>query len=68
MVAAVAGAMFLHLARLRGHTGATGDETLDTTLSLSDFYQQLRAGAVNIATADGQWLFGLALLKTSFAL
>lgn len=65
LVAAMCGTIFLTLARYGGHTGATGDETLDSTPSLFDFYQQLRVGAVNPATADGQWYFGLALIKAS---
>ena len=68
LVAVLAGAMFLHLARLSGHAGATGTETLDATLSLGDFYQRIRAGTLNVGTGDGQWLFGLSLLKDSFAL
>ena len=34
-----------------------------STLSLMDIYQQMRAGALSVATADGQWAFGLALVK-----
>ena len=63
LVAAFAGTMLLHLARLRGHAGARGDETLLATLSLGDFYARMRAGTLTPATPDGQWLFGLALVK-----
>jgi aminoglycoside phosphotransferase (APT) family kinase protein len=59
------GAMFLHLAQRAGHAGADGRETLASTPSLSDFYQRLRSGAVNIASPEGQWGFGLALVKIS---
>ena len=44
---------------------------LETALYCTDlaktaaFYQQLRAGAVNPAMPEGQWTFGLALLKES---
>jgi aminoglycoside phosphotransferase (APT) family kinase protein len=65
MVAVLCGAMFMSLARQSGHTGATGEETLESTLSLSDFYQRLRTGSLNIASGDGQWLFGNALVKES---
>jgi aminoglycoside phosphotransferase len=65
MAAVLCGATFLRLARENGHPGATADETLASTLSLGDFYQRLRAGAVNIAAPEGQWLFGLALVKES---
>jgi aminoglycoside phosphotransferase (APT) family kinase protein len=68
LVAALCGAMFLHLARHGGHAGATGTETLDSTPSLVEFYQQLRSGALSIATAEGKWRFGLALVKDSLAL
>jgi hypothetical protein len=40
----------------------------DTMLPLDEFYQQMRAGALRLGTADGQWAFGLALLKESLAL
>ena len=68
LLAVLCGAMFLRLARQGGHAGATGEETLDTTLSLGDFYQRMRAGVLNIATAEGKWWFGLALMKESLAL
>jgi hypothetical protein len=63
----VCGAIFLQMALGRGHTGATG-ETLESATSLADVYQQMRSGAVNVATAAGQWAFGLALVKASAAL
>ena len=65
LVAVLCGAAFLHLARQSGHTGATGGETLDSTPSLGDFYQRMSSGALNIATGEGQWWFGLALVKAS---
>jgi aminoglycoside phosphotransferase (APT) family kinase protein len=63
VVGTLCGAAFMHLARQGGHGGATGAETLDSTLSLAEIYQQMRAGTLSIATADGQWAFGLALVK-----
>jgi aminoglycoside phosphotransferase (APT) family kinase protein len=63
IVAVLCGTMFMKLARQSGHAGATGEETLESTLSLGDFYQRLRTGSVNIASGDGQWLFGLALVR-----
>ncbi len=68
LVAVLCGAMFLHLARHSGHAGATGGETLDSTPSLGEFYQRMRAGSLSPATREGQWWFGLALMKDSFAL
>lgn len=63
VVGVLCGAAFMHLARQGGHGGATGGETLDSTPSLLESYQQMRAGALSVATADGQWAFGLALVK-----
>lgn len=68
LVAVLCGAAFLHLARLAGHAGATQPETPDAAPSLGDFYQQLQSGALSLATGDGRWSFGLALVKTSFEL
>jgi aminoglycoside phosphotransferase (APT) family kinase protein len=64
LVAALCGAMFLQLARNSGHAGAAG-ETLQSAPSLEELYGRMRSGAVSAATADGQWAFGLALVKTS---
>ena len=56
LVGVLCGAMFLHLA---GH----GSETAEPE-RLEAFYQRLRAGQVDLATADGKWAFGLALIAT----
>jgi hypothetical protein len=63
LVAALAGAMQLHVARGLQHPGAT-DAAAPT---LAEFYQQLRVGALTLGTPAGQWSFGLALLKESLA-
>jgi thiamine kinase-like enzyme len=68
LVAVLCGALFLNLARHSGHAGATGGETLDSTPSLGEFYQRLRAGSLSLATGEGRWGFGLALIKDSVAL
>ncbi|HEX8434092.1 phosphotransferase [Archangium sp.] len=68
LVAVFCGSTLLNLARQMKHPGASGAETLASTLSLAEFYQRLRTGALNLATAEGQWAFGLALLKESLAL
>ena len=65
--AVLCGAMGVHLACLAGHDGDAA-ATLEATPSLSDFYQRMRAGAVNLASAAGQWQFGLALIKESAGL
>jgi hypothetical protein len=67
LVAVLCGTLFLHLARVGGHGGATGAETLDAAPSLVDVYERMRAGALSPATADGRWWFGLALVKESGA-
>jgi aminoglycoside phosphotransferase (APT) family kinase protein len=68
LAATLAGTMQLYLARQMKHAGATGAETLDSTLPLGAFYQQMQAGALKLGTADGQWAFGLALIKESLTL
>jgi hypothetical protein len=68
IAAALCGAMFLLMASRGGHPGATTPETLDATPSLADCYGRMRAGEMNIATPEGQWWLGLALLKQGFAL
>lgn len=68
LVAVLCGVAFLHLACQSGHAGATGEETFGSTPSLGDFYQRMRAGSLNIATGEGQWWFGLALVRESFSL
>ena len=62
-VAALCGAMFMRLARDRGHAGAAGGETLDTTPTLGELYGRMRTGALSLATAEGQWWFGMALVR-----
>jgi aminoglycoside phosphotransferase (APT) family kinase protein len=68
LVAAFAGTMQLCIARRMNHRGASGTETLATTLSFAGFVEKLLAGEVKFGTPDGQWAFGLALLKESLAL
>jgi aminoglycoside phosphotransferase (APT) family kinase protein len=67
LVAVACGTIFVHLARHAGHTGATG-ETLESSASLLECYQGMRAGTLNPGTANGQWSLGLALLKASASL
>lgn len=66
LVAVLCGTIFLQLAYRNGYAGATGGETLDSAPSLGDFYQRLRAGSLSLATGEGQWWFGLALIRESF--
>ena len=67
LAAVLCGANFLGIARQRGHGGATGRETPDDAPSLAGIYQRMRGGAFDIASAEGQWAFGLALLGESAA-
>jgi aminoglycoside phosphotransferase (APT) family kinase protein len=68
LVAVLCGLTILGVVRKGGHTVAVDTATLDSTPNLGEFYQRMRAGALNIATVEGQWWFGLALAKTSMAL
>lgn len=63
LVAVLAGTMQLFIARQMKHPGANGSETVEGTLALGDFYQRLMTGSVKMGTPEGQWAFGLALLK-----
>jgi aminoglycoside phosphotransferase (APT) family kinase protein len=64
LVATVVGAMFLHLARRLGHRGSSAD----APRTFAECYAAMRAGTLDLATADGRWTFGLALLAHSRAL
>lgn len=65
--AVLCGAMSVRLACLAGHAGDAAAK-LEAAPSLGDFYQRMRAGAVNLASRAGQWQFGLALIKESASL
>jgi aminoglycoside phosphotransferase (APT) family kinase protein len=65
LAAALCGVTFLKLALAGGHPGADGSETLASVLSLSDVYQRLTAGTLRVASPEGQWAFGLAMVKAS---
>jgi aminoglycoside phosphotransferase len=64
MIATMCGSIFLSLARHRGYAGSSSDEGL----TLAEAYAQMRTGALIVATGEGQWAFGLALLRESLAL
>ncbi len=59
--AAISGVAALTAARSRGHAG--GEMAAEATPSLGEVYQQLRGGTIDIRSVDGQWTFGLALIK-----
>jgi aminoglycoside phosphotransferase (APT) family kinase protein len=64
----ILGVGFLALARQAGHDGAAAPATLDAMPPLGEFYSKLRAGALSLATGEGQWAFGLGLVKEAHAL
>jgi len=68
LVAALCGTLFLRLAHHGGHAGATGEDTFDRAPSLGEIYPRFRSGALSPATPEGQWSFGLALMKASAVL
>ncbi|HET9626553.1 MAG TPA: phosphotransferase [Kofleriaceae bacterium] len=65
LVAVACGVIFLHLAHAAGKRAAGAEDTFDATLSLGELYPQMRAGAIDLATGDGRWKMGLALIKES---
>jgi aminoglycoside phosphotransferase (APT) family kinase protein len=65
LVGVLAGSASLMLARRTEHPG--GDAAVEDALALGDFYQQMRAGTLRLGTPEGQWAFGLALVKESLA-
>ncbi|MEO7083076.1 MAG: phosphotransferase [Gemmatimonadaceae bacterium] len=65
LVATLIGGIFMRLARESGHGGAGSSETLESSRSLGDCYQAMREGTLNLATSDGQFAFGMALVKES---
>jgi len=68
LAAITCGTLMLYVAQRNGHAGAAGDETLASTPSLAGFYARIFSGSLDVATAEGQWCFGLALIKESAAL
>jgi thiamine kinase-like enzyme len=68
LVAVLCGAIFLHLARNNGLAGVSGEDTFDSTPSLGEFYLRLRSGVFGLAEGEGQWVFGLSLVKASVTL
>jgi aminoglycoside phosphotransferase (APT) family kinase protein len=68
LVAIMCGTMFLGLAGKAGHPGAAGDESLETTPTFVQVIQETRSGKTNMASPEGKWRFGLALVKTGAGL
>jgi hypothetical protein len=56
LVAALCGALFITLAKQTFE---------DPGLSMAECHQQMRAGTLSLATPEGRWAFGLALVKAA---
>lgn len=65
MVAALCGALFLQVARTGGHVGTASGETLEAAPTLTEVHERMRVGVLSARTPDGQWQYGLGLLKAS---
>lgn len=59
------GSTFLKLAHERGSSDDTPAVRPTTPPSLGDVYAQLRAGTLKVDEAEGQWVFGLALINAA---
>ena len=71
LVAALCGVGFLQFGFRSGYTaGATAasEQTLEAAPTLGEFYQRMRAGTWSLATGEGCWAFGLALVRESVTL
>jgi len=62
MVATMCGSIFLMLARRGGYLGNAEGRTL------AEAYAEMRAGTLAVGSGEGQWRFGLALVRESLAL
>ena len=68
LIAALFAVGFLHLGYKSGYTAgadAASGQTLEATPTLAQFYGQLRAGTLSLATGEGRWAYGLALGRES---
>jgi aminoglycoside phosphotransferase (APT) family kinase protein len=68
LVATLLGSVFMRLPGGAVRAGLTGVETVESVLSLADFYQAMRVGKVNLASTEGQIAFALTLIKESLTL
>ena len=62
------GAAFLAFGCQSGCDGTAGPVSLDGVPPLGEFYAKMRSGALSVTTGEGQWAFGLGLLKEAHAL
>ncbi|HEY1812689.1 MAG TPA: phosphotransferase [Kofleriaceae bacterium] len=64
LVATAVGTIFLHLARAVGHAGSSDGEPL----TMTECFEAMRAGRLDLTAAGGRWTFGLALIAHGRAL
>lgn len=63
LVGLLCGAAFLHLVSQSGFAGA--EVNVEDALDLGGFYLRLQTGELKVSSPEGQWQFGLALIKES---
>lgn len=61
--ALLSGMASLQVARTGGHPGSTDPQSPHDTPALGDVYAAMRSGTLQIGTPEGQWTFGLALIR-----
>ena len=65
--ALLSGMASLQVARAGGHAGSTDPQSAHDTPSLGDVYAAMRTGSLQIGSPEGQWTFGLALVRESIS-
>ena len=66
LIAALCGVGFLQFGYRSGYTAgahAASGQTVESAPTLGEFYQRMRAGTWSLATGEGCWAFGLALVR-----
>ena len=66
LIAALCGVGFLQFGYRSGYIAgaqAASGQTLESAPTLGEFYQRMRAGTWSLATGEGCWAFGLALVR-----
>ena len=68
LIAVLCGAGFLQFGFQSGYSAganAAGGHPLELAPTLGEVYQRMRAGTLSLATGEGRWAFGLALVRES---
>jgi aminoglycoside phosphotransferase (APT) family kinase protein len=63
IVAALAGTVSISLALASGYSGDSSVTSFEKATSLGDFYTAMRNGTTSLATGEGKWIFGMALMR-----